>query len=94
MCESCETLMINGVLCHEIGCPDAWKDYIRECEECGTNFKPKERWQELCSDCREEYENAIEQERRMLEHENMVFQQDFERGIHEQTDKEDSNEPM
>ena len=36
MCQSCEVLNINGVNCHEIGCPDAWKDYTRECKECGV----------------------------------------------------------
>ena len=43
MCDSCEAAMINGVLCHETGCPDAWKDETRECEWCGKKFKPVER---------------------------------------------------
>lgn len=25
-CDGCTPLMINGVLCHETGCPYAWKD--------------------------------------------------------------------
>ena len=28
MCQQCETVHINGVKCHEQGCPDAWMDYI------------------------------------------------------------------
>lgn len=28
MCDSCEVLTINGVYCHELGCPEAWKDEI------------------------------------------------------------------
>lgn len=45
----CEKLRINGVVTHEIGCPEAWRDEIRECKECGTEFKPEQRHQECCS---------------------------------------------
>lgn len=56
MCKSCETLVINGVLCHEIGCPDAWMNEIRECDWCGREFKPEDRYQKFCSEeCREDY---------------------------------------
>ena len=48
MCDSCEALMIQGVHCHEIGCPDAWKDQVRECKWCGDNFIPEERYQVYC----------------------------------------------
>lgn len=47
-CHSCELIRINGIVCHETGCPDAWKDYTRECKWCGTKFKPEERHQECC----------------------------------------------
>lgn len=50
MCINCEALMINGVLCHETGCPDAWRDYPRECDFCGGEFVPESRWQNCCSD--------------------------------------------
>ena len=50
MCNSYEALKINGVLCHEQGCPDAWKDYERECCWCGTLFKPEGKNQYYCSD--------------------------------------------
>ena len=29
ICDSCEVLVINNVICHETGCPDAWKDETR-----------------------------------------------------------------
>lgn len=48
-CDSCEALMINGVYCHETGCPEAWRDYDRECEECGCPYAPEERYQRYCS---------------------------------------------
>jgi hypothetical protein len=49
MCESCEALNINGIKCHETGCPDAWKDKYIECKECGTLFQPEEKYQVCCS---------------------------------------------
>lgn len=50
MCQSCEALTINGILCHERGCPDAWKDYKRNCDWCGGEFTPEERHQRFCDD--------------------------------------------
>jgi hypothetical protein len=50
-CQSCELLRINGVVCHETGCPDAWKDYDIPCFQCGCDFRPEERGQRLCPDC-------------------------------------------
>lgn len=56
MCSSCQMVAINGVPCHETGCPDAWKDYTRECKECGVEFKPEHRHQDCCSEsCAEAY---------------------------------------
>lgn len=49
MCESCEAIMINGVYCHEQGCPDAWKDYKKECKWCGQEFQPDWKEQSCCS---------------------------------------------
>jgi len=48
-CEQCEIMMINGIRCHEIGCPLAWRDEIRECPWCGTEFRPEDREQRYCS---------------------------------------------
>ena len=57
-CPSCETARINGILCHEQGCPDAWRSYRRECQWCGSEFLPEDRDQTCCSDeCAESYDN-------------------------------------
>jgi hypothetical protein len=48
MCQSCEALTINGVLCHELGCPDSWRDELRTCKWCGQEFKPEQRDQTCC----------------------------------------------
>lgn len=47
-CESCQVAMINGLRCHEIGCPEAWRDEVRECRWCGTEFLPEEKYQAVC----------------------------------------------
>ena len=49
-CDSCESTYINGVFCHETGCPDAWKSYKKECKWCGCNFNPKDKYDDFCSD--------------------------------------------
>jgi hypothetical protein len=57
-CDSCAVLVINNVICHETGCPDAWKDETRECKWCGRRFKPEYSQQEFCcSDCADSYSN-------------------------------------
>ena len=57
-CACCEVLVINNIVCHEIGCPEAWKDETRECKGCGRCFKPEEMSQKFCdSDCAEAYHN-------------------------------------
>ena len=50
MCKSCQVIRINGVLCHELGCPDAWRDEVRECLWCGNEFTPESQEQTCCSD--------------------------------------------
>ena len=37
MCKSCEALMINGVLCHEISCPENSKKTY-DCFYCGAEI--------------------------------------------------------
>ena len=55
-CNSCEMLSINGLPCHETGCPDAWRDAQLNCRWCGERFSPQERHQACCSqDCRESW---------------------------------------
>ena len=55
-CTQCQAIAINGMLCHEQGCPIAWKDYTRECRWCGSIFDPETQWQDCCSNaCAESY---------------------------------------
>ena len=52
-CHSCELVRINGVVCHETGCPEAFKSERRECRWCGAEFTPEERFQrDCCESCR------------------------------------------
>ena len=48
-CDQCEALMINGVYCHETGCPEAWRDYKTDCAFCGFDFTPEIKDQAFCS---------------------------------------------
>ncbi len=50
-CDSCEATMINGVYCHESGCPNRHKRYVPEreswirfieCRECGAEVEEGE----------------------------------------------------
>ena len=43
-CSQCETLVLNGQACHELGCPNQ----RHECDECETLIGRRER---LCEDC-------------------------------------------
>ena len=49
MCKSCEVLYINGLKCHETGCPELYKDELRDCLFCGTKFTPEFKKQVYCS---------------------------------------------
>lgn len=49
-CDSCAQVRINGILCHEAGCPDAWKDEQRFCDFCDSMFKPETKGQQFCCD--------------------------------------------
>lgn len=49
-CHSCEVMMIQGVRCHEAGCPDAWKEEERDCQWCGSEFSPEYKYDWYCSD--------------------------------------------
>jgi len=50
-CDQCQMLAINGIACHETGCPSAWKEEERECAECGTAFCPEHSRDAYCSPC-------------------------------------------
>jgi hypothetical protein len=55
-CPSCQILVINGILTHKVGCPNAYRDEVRECKWCGVDFQPEFRAQIFCSpDCGECY---------------------------------------
>lgn len=53
MCSQCEVLAINGIVCHETGCPVSWKDYKLECFECGLEFEREEEYDTVCISCQE-----------------------------------------
>ena len=61
-CNQCEAAMINGVFCHETGCPNSRKTWIEErgewvlfleCRECGSEVEQGE----VC-ECQKESEEA------------------------------------
>lgn len=49
-CDSCVMITINGIKCHETGCPKMYLDEKRECQWCGTEYTPKTRFQTTCCD--------------------------------------------
>jgi hypothetical protein len=50
-CDQCDMVAIQGIPCHETGCPNAWKDQKRTCVECGIQFPPTRYYQTVCNDC-------------------------------------------
>lgn len=50
-CDGCSPSMINGVLCHETGCPEAWRDIPKACFVCGCDFLREGRFDTICPDC-------------------------------------------
>jgi hypothetical protein len=56
MCKSCSALTIQGILCHESGCPDSRKGKTISCKNCGCDFVPDEDGIKFCSyHCNAEY---------------------------------------
>jgi hypothetical protein len=63
-CDQCQAAMINGVFCHEIGCPNSrktwvpargeWVRYV-ECHVCGYDVEVGE-----SCDCQTEFETDNE----------------------------------
>ncbi len=49
-CDGCTMVHVNGVGCHELGCPESWRDVKRDCTWCGVEFYPTER-NTICADC-------------------------------------------
>ncbi len=54
-CQSCNAVAINGVNCHETGCPDAWRDKPKRCFDCGCKFIPEVRFANICQDCADSF---------------------------------------
>ena len=52
-CDQCQQLTINGVVCHEHGCPNAWEGVPVPCWSCGFDFVPEEKAHThvYCPDC-------------------------------------------
>jgi hypothetical protein len=48
-CDGCSPSRINGVLCHESGCPCSWKDYAKKCIVCERKFYTKSHWVRTCN---------------------------------------------
>lgn len=64
-CDGCWSVSINGIACHEHGCPNNWIDlntgepYRTECNFCGSLFVPAVRYQSYCDQiCKELYEDT------------------------------------
>lgn len=55
-CDACNPLSIQGVGCHEHGCPNTWLHPFTgepesvECEWCGSEFQPEEQGQRFCDE--------------------------------------------
>ncbi len=49
-CDQCEAVSINGMACHESGCPNTWRN-PRKCTACGDMFTPAQRHNKWCLDC-------------------------------------------
>lgn len=45
-CDQCQQIRINGIVCHEIGCPNQ----THECRECETQIPLKQRYCESCAE--------------------------------------------
>ncbi len=55
-CDQCVMLSINGLPCHELGCPNAWQGQRRKCKWCGSAFIPTDRHQICCdAECVESF---------------------------------------
>lgn len=50
-CDQCQIVYINGIRCHETGCPEAWREREVCCHECGLDFTPEHRRQLTCGGC-------------------------------------------
>lgn len=50
-CDSCEAAAINGVYCHETGCPESARIKANACRECGDQMDTDGRNTRYCPSC-------------------------------------------
>jgi hypothetical protein len=50
-CDQCEQLCINGIVTHELGCPNSYK-VSTPCSTCDRTFIPKYRGDKQCTNCK------------------------------------------
>lgn len=48
-CNQCDVMTINGMVCHETGCPSA-KYVAQDCKWCGQEFAPTDDNLNFCDD--------------------------------------------
>jgi hypothetical protein len=48
ICDRCAAIYINGLLCHETGCPIT---RTNKCIECGDRFRAANPIASVCDDC-------------------------------------------
>ena len=64
-CDQCEALTINGVFCHETGCPNSKKQWyvngwfdVYHCPECGTDYFEDGAAAECCAPVEPQFREA------------------------------------
>jgi len=52
MCDQCNALTINGIFCHELGCPN-----IKKCAWCDKKIEKNEyeEFNGICEECYEDF---------------------------------------
>ena len=50
MCNQCEAVTINGIYCHEHGCPNA----LAICSRCKEEFIPQYNGDHICRECHDD----------------------------------------
>ena len=57
-CDQCDSVTIQGVYTHELGCPNSYKETLVECKWCGQLFEGAMLNQDFCGeDCSDSYYN-------------------------------------
>jgi hypothetical protein len=53
-CDQCNMVRINGIPCHEQGCPN--QEHKCKCDICGYDFNSKNKYTRICPDCKDSEE--------------------------------------